>query len=208
VPAQPDHRDAVDRWTDNVVSSFIAGDLVKFADGKFIRASDKTPFDTDNADYIAHVDQLQVGYIQYQLGGAPLRAMGPIFDGFVVPARETLGDLDQGQWSVGLDGQPADPWQQTCYLPLENRVTAEVFTFTTSSKTGLRAIGNLAQHYKRMLRSTPDELPVVKLKSGGFKHRDERIGFVPTPVFAIMGKTSRDGAAKPDAELNDPIPQL
>ena len=76
--------------------------------------------------------------------------------------------------------------------------------------TGRRAVGNLLRHYDRMQRTHPDELPVVRLKVGGFQHRDERIGWVSTPVFAVVGRAPRDSAAKPDtstrADMDDEIP--
>jgi len=50
----------------------------------------------------------------------------------------------------------------------------------------------------------------VRLKSGGFNHRDDRIGWVPVPVFAVVGRAPRDSAVKPDtsieADLNDAVP--
>jgi len=76
--------------------------------------------------------------------------------------------------------------------------------------TGRRAVGNLLRHYDRMQKMHADELLVVRLKTGGFNHRDERIGWVHTPVFAVVGRAPRDGAVKPDTslptDLNDQIP--
>ena len=51
---------------------------------------------------------------------------------------------------------------------------------------------------------------MVRLRTGGYQHPDERVGWVQTPVFVVFGKTSRDSAAKPDtsteAILDDEIP--
>ena len=51
--------------------------------------------------------------------------------------------------------------------------------------------------------------PVVRLKVGGFNHRDERVGWVPTPVLAVVGRAPKDSAAKPDsspaADMSDQI---
>ena len=53
---------------------------------------------------------------------------------------------------------------------------------------------------------------VVRLKSGGFSHKDERIGWVHTPVFAVVGKAPKASAAIPDTSLsgdmNDEIPDF
>jgi hypothetical protein len=61
-----------------------------------------------------------------------------------------------------------------------------------------------------MLRHNPGELPIVRLKTGGYNHRDERIGWVPTPVFAVIGRAPRDNGAQADtslaADLQDEIP--
>jgi hypothetical protein len=68
----------------------------------------------------------------------------------------------------------------------------------------------LLRHYDRIQKTHPDTYPVIKLKVGGFQHRDDRVGWVATPVLAVVGRVSKDGAAKPDssiaADLNDQIP--
>jgi Domain of unknown function (DUF4262) len=45
-----------------------------------------------------------------------------------------------------------------------------------------------------MQKTNPGEVPVVRLRSGGFNHRDDRIGWVATPVFAVVGRAPRDSA--------------
>ena len=96
------------------------------------------------------------------------------------------------------------------YLVLQQADTKELFTFVTSSMTGRRAVGNLLRHYDRLRRSNTSEVPVVRLRTGGFKHKDDRVGWVVTPVFVVFGKTPRDSAARPDTStatiLNDEIP--
>jgi hypothetical protein len=93
--------------------------------------------------------------------------------------------------------------------------TKELFTYSTQSKTGRRAVGNLLRHYNRMRRSTPDDVPVVRLQAGGFQHKDDRIGWVPTPMFVVVGHAPRDDAAKPElpppdtspgGDMNDVVP--
>lgn len=153
-----------------------------------------------------------VGWIKFSHDDdtPPVRIMGLLYDGFVMPARATLGDLDQSQWLAGLSGAPEDPWHHQVCLVLQNAETKELCTFATTSITGRRAVGNLLRHYDRMQRTNPGEVPAVRLKAGGFNHRDERIGWVATPVFAVVGRAPRDSAAKPDtsiaADLNDQIP--
>jgi hypothetical protein len=160
---------------------------------------------------VALADQTLIGYIKFDGDGAPPdRRMGLLYDGFTPPARETLGDLDVAKWELGLDGKPADPWQHFIYLVLQRADTGELFTYTTSSITGRRAVGNLLRHYDRLQKTHPDMYPIIRLKTGGFQHRDDRVGWVNVPVLAVVGRVSKDGAAKPDssiaADLNDQIP--
>ena len=61
-----------------------------------------------------------------------------------------------------------------------------------SSKTGRRAVGNLLRHYDRMQRTHPEEFPVIRLRTGGFQHKDDRVGFVRTPVLVVCGRSPKD----------------
>jgi hypothetical protein len=134
--------------------------------------------------------------------------MGLICDGFVVPERDDLPDNDKTQWPTDMSGEPDDPWKKQMNVVLQHADTRELFTFSTMTKTGRRAVDNLLRHYNRMLRTHPDELPVVRLKPGGYQ--DKRYGWVATPTFTVVGRAPRDSAAKPDtslkAELDDEIP--
>jgi hypothetical protein len=206
-----DNRDPVQRYIDEIAPASIVGRMIKFSkEGKFVTHDDGEAIN-ENVDFTALCDQTLIGYIKFGAEGEPPdRVMGLLYNGFVMPARETLGDLDTTKWELGLDGKPADPWQHHVYLVLQRGDTGELFTYVTSSTTGRRAIGNLLRHYDRIRKSHPDEYPVVRLKLGGFQHRDERVGWVDTPVFAVVGRVPRDSAAKPDtspaADMNDEIP--
>jgi hypothetical protein len=127
-----------------------------------------------------------------------------------MPARESLGDNDEAEWPAGLSGAPSDPWLHQQLLPLQHAKTRELFTFGTTNATGRRAVGNLLRSYDRLRRSSPDEVPVVRLRHGGYNHRDDRIGWVNTPIFVVIGRTKRDLAAAPDTstagDMNDEIP--
>ena len=124
-----------------------------------------------------------------------------LYDGFRMPERAELGDTDESAWEDGLDGLPADPWQHAMLVVLQDAKTSEMFTFSTSSKTGRRAVGTLLKHYDRMQRTNPTELPVVRLRTGSFSHRDERIGLVTVPTFLVVGRAPRDSVATPDLSV-------
>jgi hypothetical protein len=195
LPAEmpPDNRTPVQQYLDEVAPAMIVGRMVKFAkEGEF-----KTPDDdaaiSDDVDFVALTDQTQIGWIKFNGDGEPPdREMGLLYDGFVMQPRSALGDDDQAAWQIGLDGRPADPWQHQINLVLQRGDTAELFTYTTTSITGRRAIGNLLRHYDRMQKTHPDMYPVIRLKVGGFQHRDERVGWVPVPVLAVVGRAPEE----------------
>jgi hypothetical protein len=193
IPAVPDTRTPQQKYLDEIAPSSFVGALVKFSkDGKFVIFESGEDISADK-DFIALCDETLVGY-----------------DGFVMPERETLGDLDSRDWPAGLDGQPADPWQHQICLVLQDREALEMYTFSTSSISGRRAVGNLLRHYERLRKSDPDTYPIVRLKAGGFNHRDPRVGWVNTPTFAVVGRAPKASAAKPDSspssDMDDEIP--
>jgi hypothetical protein len=182
--ATPDARTAIQKWQDDNAPATIVGRLIKFSKGAYTIRDDDTVI-SDDIDFTALVDQMAIGWVKYDDGSID-RVMGLPYDGFVQPPRETLGDTDPSEWEIGLDGKPADKWQNTAYVALQRVDTGEMFTFATSSDTGRRAVGNLTRHYDRLQKTHPDMYPVIRLKVGGFNHRDERVGWVATPVFVLL----------------------
>jgi hypothetical protein len=212
VPALTPAANYRDRYLSEIAPASIVGTMVKFGkDGTFIRQDTEKAISEDE-DFLALCDsETQVGYVKFNGAGEPPdREMGLFYDGFVMPARESLGDLDESKWEKGLDGQPQDPWQHQVYLVLQHAGTKEMFTYITGSKTGRRAVGTLLRHYDRLCKTKPGHVPVVRLRSGSFNHKDSRIGWVSTPVFTVMCTAPRDEALAPDtsteAILNDALP--
>ena len=70
-----------------------------------------------------------------------------------------------GRWP---DGQPRDPWQFSSYLLFKASKSGELYTFTSSSKGGLDAVGALCKAYGSVMAQRPDEYPVIELDSGGY----------------------------------------
>ena len=199
------------QYIDAIAPNAIAGRLVKFdKTGTFVTTDDGTEIDPER-DFVALADETQIGWIKFSGDDAPPeRIMGLLYDGFVMPERETLGDDDPSQWALGLSGLPEDPWLHQINLVLEDRTSHELYTFSTTSKTGRRACGNLLRHFDRIAKQGADAYPVVRLRPGGFQHRDDRIGFVAVPNFAIVGSAPKRSATRPDsspaADMQDQIP--
>jgi len=164
----------------------------------------------EDADFVALCDQVAIGYVRFNGEGVPPdRILVLPYEGQVLPPRDTLGDLDQTQWPIGLSGQPEDPQQRFSYLVLQRADTGELFTFRTTSKTGRAAVATLCRHFDRMTKTHPDEYPVIRCKCGGY--HSNKYGWVHTPVFAVVGRHPKDAAAapvdsSPAADMNDQIP--
>jgi hypothetical protein len=195
-----DTRTPQQRYLDEVAPTSIVGRLIKFSkDGAFTTSDDGAAID-DSTEFFALCGDVQIGWIKFsqEEGVPPERHMGLLYDGFQMPVRESLGDLNSAEWPEGLSGQPEDVWQHQQNLVLQQVATHELFTFSTTSKTGRRAVGNLLRHYDRLQRTSSGDVPIVRLRAGGFNHKDDRIGWVATPVFAVVGHAPRDDAAKPE----------
>jgi hypothetical protein len=211
LPAVADDRPYTARYIDEIAPATLAGPAVKFnKHGQFMR-TDTEEVLGDDVDYTALCDETLISWVKFsEDGGPPERVGGLLYDGFVLPPRASLGDDDPAKWPMGLDGRPTDRWIHQICLVLQEPKSGELFTFITNSRTGRRAVGNLLRHYDRLRKSHPDHYPAVKLKTGGFMHKDERIGFVATPSFAVVGRVPKDSAAVPDtstaADLDDAIP--
>jgi hypothetical protein len=213
LPAVPETKTAVQTYLDDHTSgSMISGTIAGFTkEGTFARKDTQEEISPET-DWIARVPDTFITWVKFRKDEPPVYVGGLLFEGFVLPPRDTLGDLDQAEWALGLSGMPEDVWKNQIYLVLEHADTHEVITFVTGSKTGRNAVGSLLRHYERMRKTHPNDLPVVRLKVGGFNHKDERIGWVPTPVFVVCGRTPADSTTRPDtstqAILDDDIPDF
>jgi hypothetical protein len=93
---------------------------------------------------------------------------------------------------------------------LVDPVDGSPYIFSTSTSTGRSALAKVIFACKKLRKTAPDDYPVVKLGVGGFQHRDDRIGWVPTPSFEVVRCVKKDGTPLnevPAAEdLDDEIP--
>ena len=201
VASLPDTRTPQQAYLDEIAPpSSLVGRPIVFDGkaGKWLFSDTDEEIDL-STDFVALCDEILIGLIKFNgKGEQPDRIQGLLYDGFIMPPRSTLPDRDPSNWELGLDGEPSDPWQHQMCLILQSPGTHELGTFATSSRTGRRAIGNLLRHYDRMRKKDDDHYPVVRLKVSGYNHKDERVGWVHTPVFAVVGKAPKASAAIPD----------
>src|SRR5262245_51529301 len=194
-----DQRTPEERYIDEIAPSVIAGQLVKFSkEGAFVVSETEQEISPDE-DFVALCDETLIGWIKFSDDDTPPeRHQGLLYQGFQMPPRQSLGDLDQSEWPQGLSGAPEDPWRHQICLVLQEPKTQSLYTFVTSSLTGRRACGNLLRHFDRLRRSDANSYPVVRLKPSGFNHKDERVGWVHTPSFVVVGRTPKNSATVPD----------
>ena len=118
------------RYLDEVAPASIVGRMIKFGkDGTFTTTDDGEPI-ASTAEFAALCDQTLVGWLKFNgAGESSTREMGLIYGDYVMPPRESLGDLDVTKWEEGLNGEPADPWAHHMYLVLQDVETSALYTF-------------------------------------------------------------------------------
>jgi hypothetical protein len=137
----------------------------------------------------AYMSSLCVGFQKWEDNRPVDQVMGPIGEGFVPPKREQLDDNDKSRWDTFDDGRPKDPWQFTNTIVLVELETSNLFTFSTASRGGLDAIGQLSLKYGERLRQHPNEMPVVELDRSKYQHPDRKVGEVRIPILRIVDWT-------------------
>ena len=176
----------------------VVGRLVKFnKEAKFVTADDDVPID-ENAEFIALCDETLVGWIKFFNDGTtpPARIMGALYDGFMPPRRETLGDLDQAEWPSRAFGRTRKTFGNIKTRGVAAHADARTLHVCNHVDHWPHKRGKLVRHYNRTRKTHPDELPVVRLRAGGFNSKKPGVGWVSVPVFAVVGRAPRDSAAQ------------
>src|SRR5262245_26290796 len=65
--------------------------------------------------------------------------------------------------------------------------SGELFTFTTASRGGISAIGELCRRYSQHRKRHPDVLPMVTLDVDSYQHKLKEYGRIKVPRFTPMG---------------------
>ena len=167
----------------------IVGRLLKFSKGDFLAGEDNQEI-RKGTQFVANMDQLLVGWIKWENMRPVEQEMGRLSEGYQPPKRGELGDNDRSQWETDQNGDERDPWQFSNYLLLKTPGESgedNLFTFTTSSKGGLGAIGELCKAYSKAMLQRPDQYPVIALMGSSYPHRNKSLGRIKISVFEIVG---------------------
>jgi hypothetical protein len=151
---------------------------------------------------IAHADEMELGWTQWENNRPVDRRWGCIADKFVPPLES---DLPDNEPRLQPDGSRRKPWQFGMAVPI-TRLDAggETYAFDTTSRGGLGALSGLSRAYGKRIKQAPG-LPIVELKGDRYWHRVHH-SWVHYPIFLIVGWTGPDGKPLSVAEeMNDEI---
>lgn len=171
-------------YGDQASQKTIVGKLLKFNKGDYLAGEDEDEID-EGTQLVANMDELMVGWIRWSDKRPTDQIMGRVSEGYQPQRRNELGDEDKGKWEVDAQGREQDPWSFSNYLLLKAVDGEDIFTFTTASKGGLNAIGELCKGYGKLMRQKPDEFPIIELGTDSYTHKE--YGRVKTPKFKIVG---------------------
>lgn len=169
-----------------VSQNSIVGHLLKFTKfGEWVANDVKLKPGTE---VIGVVNQISLGWQRWEDNKPTDQFMGLVAEKFKPPGRDQLGDDDENLWEVDASsGRPRDPWQMTWMVIFTGVDDDEVYTYSTSSKGGIKAIGALSTAYGRQMAMHPGQLPIVALLSDSYDHPNKAYGEIKTPVLQITG---------------------
>lgn len=179
----------------------LVGALLKFSKGDWLKGKDEDPVD-EGSRFTAIMDRLEIGWIKWEDSKPAAYNMGKLVEGFKPPRRKDLGDENEDDWDVDEQtGKPRDPWQFSNHLILREVGTTgedddDLYTFATSSRGGINAIGDLCKNFGKIFRMKPDEWPIVEIGVDKYKHSNKAFGVIKVPTFTIVGWEPKSPPAK------------
>jgi hypothetical protein len=191
-----------DGWGDAAAENaqrLLRGSLLKFSDWTWSKGKEGT--EVPKGTRLAATGTVRLW--QKWEGGKPTDCRIPEV-GRGMPEREELGDLDQDEWKAGLDGRPKDPWQNTRLVYLFDPLSAEAFTFSTTSWGGRGAVADLADQIQRVRYAHPGATPIVELDAAPMV---TKFGKKSKPVFKVVEWRKNGSLAESDAPQLEHKPQ-
>jgi hypothetical protein len=182
---------AINEYLNEAAPQTSIGKLVKFSKhGEFVRGAEAEVIPEETVVTVA-CDLTLVGFIRWLDNKPAEHRLVLISSGRPRYTREQLGHHDKNLWPRDGKGEPRDVWQATMYTPMMDG-DGEIFTFTTSSKSGINSLNQLLRRYATHAKRHPSEYPHVKLICGSFiPGKDKSIGEVLYPDFEPAGWVSR-----------------
>ncbi len=201
----------------------ITGTLIKFSKGDWLLGPDEEPLDV-GTQFTAVMSELQIGWIKWVDSKPEEQIMGKVAEGFQPPRRKDLGDTDDTEWDVDSQGRPRDPWQFSNHLVLRKVGTDgadedDLYTFATSSRGGINAIGELCKAYGKQFRQRAGQFPIIELGVDSYVHSNKEYGRIKIPLLKLVDweaiapdkktetkseKSEKSSTTKPSAKKPEP----
>ena len=163
----------------------------KFSKGEFLAGKDAVAV-AIGTHMVVNMDSLEVGWIKWMDHVPSEQRLGRIAEGFKACKRDELGDTEEESWPLDDNGKSEDPWRFTNNIVMANASDGAVYTFTTSSRGGLNAIGLLCKGYGEKREQHADEWPIVELGVDSYLHSNRSYGRIKFPTFEIIGWAYKD----------------
>jgi hypothetical protein len=203
VPASPSKPDLASQFPAAAAYAADGVDLImiKFAKalGFVISATDKQ---INGESVVVEMNFLAHGFDKWVDKKLIAERHGFVFSRFALPDRHELGDNDVEAWPIGLNGQPADPWNFNFKARMIGE-SGETYSWTASSYGGQKAIKKLIGEY---MRKGGIANPIVELGLESYQH--DKYGKVYTPKLTVIGWDKETAAlpAPPPAPVPKPAP--
>jgi hypothetical protein len=166
------------------------GDLLLFTKGDYTLGLDKEEV-KPGTKFQAELQKLKVGWTYWEGQSPTSYRMGLLCEGYQPERRSELGDSDSTKWPLDDDGEPRDPWRYSNLLVLVKEDDGRLVTFSTNSKGGLSAIGELCKKYDEALLEHPDDDPVIAIGVDSYQHPNRKYGRIKYPTLEIVGWAKR-----------------
>lgn len=161
----------------------IVGKLLRFTKGEYLAGQDdeEVPIGTK---VIVNVDSCLCGWTLW-LNKKPVdQDMGQIIKNFQPKPRSELSMSEPSDWPIDDRGNARDPWQFSNQCLMKNAKNGEIYTFTTTSKGGIGAVGTLLAAATEYMQEGNEDYPIVELNTDSYKHNE--YGKILLPMFEIV----------------------
>lgn len=132
----------------------------------------------DGSRLVAIMDSIARGWICWNDSEVIDEIMVSILDGNP-PTEKDLPDHSPFE-------NDEDGWSEQIRVVFKDVETGETYTFKTSSRAAMRAVGSLMKDYGRQFKNHPDENPVVEISSSSYMPKEKKHGKKHAPSFKIV----------------------
>jgi hypothetical protein len=149
----------------NLAGNDMVGEPVKFKQGIWRKKTGSTgnvltdyTVVKDLERFIVDVRSYKRGWYRWHEKRPTHKFMGRLVDGWPLPTREQLPEAD-------IAYTPEDGWQETHTIVMRELESGDLFTFSTTSWGGKKALSKLLTTFKDNAKKNPGLMPVVYLGS-------------------------------------------